>query len=312
MTKTGDDNTVQSAALPSSLSGTVYIRVQDTDRTKGRTSLDTIYVDQMFIRSQGFGPDTSPPSPNPMTWSAAPHATSSTSISMTATAAFDPSGVEYYFDCLTAGGGHDSGWQSSPSYEDTGLAPNTTYTYTVTARDLSANHNQTAASTADSATTNPAPEWTELTYDDFESGWGNYTDGGGDCSLYAAGTYAHQGSRAADVQDNSGTASSFFHTNGVDVHTPGYTQIKVEFWFYAASMETGEDFWLQYYDGSTWRTVKAWASGADFSNGTFYNPVVYINEAGYTLPTNMKIRFTCDAGDNDDDVYIDEVRVSAK
>ena len=311
VTKTADDNILQSAILPSSLSGTVYVRVQDTDRTKGRTSLDTIYIDQMFIRSQGFGPDTSPPSPNPMTWSAAPHATSSTSISMTATAAFDPSGVEYYFDCLTAGG-HDSGWQSSTSYEDTGLSPNTTYTYTVTARDLSANQNQTAASTAESATTNPAPEWTELTYDDFESGWGDYTDGGGDCSLYTAGTYAHQGSRAADVQDNSGTASSFFHTNGVDVHTPGYTQIKVEFWFYAVSMETGEDFWLQYYDGSTWRTVNTWASGANFSNGTFYNPVVYINEAGYTLPTNMKIRFMCDAGDNDDDVYIDEVRVSAK
>jgi len=311
VTKTADNNTLQSAALPSNLSGTVYIRVQDTDRTKGRTSLDTIYIDQMFIRSQGFGPDTSPPSPNPMTWSAAPHATTSTSVSMTATAAFDPSGVEYYFDCLTAGG-HDSGWQSSPSYEDTGLSPNTTYTYTVTARDLSANQNQTAASTAESATTNPAPEWTELTYNDFESGWGNYTDGGVDCSLYVAGTYAHQGSSAADVQDNSGTASSFFYTNGVDVHTPGYTQIKVEFWFYAVSMETGEDFWLQYYDGSTWRTVKAWASGADFSNGAFYNPVVYINEAGYTLPTNMKIRFMCDASDNDDDVYIDEVRVSAK
>lgn len=311
VTKTADNNTLQSATLPSTLSGTVYIRVQDTDRTKGRTSLDTIYIDQMFIRSQGFGPDTSPPSPNPMTWGAAPHATSSTSISMTATTAFDPSGVEYYFDCLTAGG-HDSAWQSNPSYEDTGLSPNTTYTYTVTARDLSANHNQTAASTAESATTNPAPEWTELTYDDFELGWGHYTDGGGDCSRYTAGTYAHQGSSAANVQDNSGTASSFFYTNGVDVHTPGYTQIKVEFWFYAVSMETGEDFWLQYYDGSTWRTVKAWASGTDFSNGTFYNPVVYINEAGYTLPTNMKIRFMCDASDNDDDVYIDEVRVSAK
>jgi alkaline phosphatase len=280
-------------------------------RTNANLTAEYAYVDAVEITGTPMPPDNVPPSPDPMTWGAVPYATSSTSISMTATTATDSSGVEYYFACV-AGGGHDSAWQSSPSYEDTGLSPDTTYTYTVTARDLSANHNQTAASTAESATTNPAPEWTELTYDDFESGWGNYTDGGGDCSLYAAGAYAHQGSHAADVQDNGGTASSFFYTNGVDVHTPGYTQIKVEFWFYAVSMETGEDFWLQYYDGSAWRTVKAWASGANFSNGTFYNPVVYINEAGYTLPTNMKIRFMCDAGDNDDDVYIDEVRVSAK
>jgi hypothetical protein len=154
VTKTADDNTVQSAALPSSLSGTVYVRVQDTDRTKGRTSLDTIYIDQMFIRSQGFGPDTSPPSPNPMTWAVAPYAASSTSVSMTATTASDVSGVEYYFTC-TAGGGNDSGWQNSPTYEDTGLTPETSYTYTVKARDKSANQNETAVSTAESATTQP-------------------------------------------------------------------------------------------------------------------------------------------------------------
>jgi len=156
VTKTADDNTVQSAALPSSLSGTVYIRVQDTDRTKGRTGLDTISIDQMFIRSQGFGPDTSPPSPNPMTWAVAPYAASSTSVSMTATTASDPSGVEYYFDCLTAGG-HDSNWQDSPAYTDTGLTPGIEYTYQVKARDKSPNLNETAFSSPASATPLDAP-----------------------------------------------------------------------------------------------------------------------------------------------------------
>jgi len=154
--------------------------------------------------------------------------------------------------------------------------------------------------------------WTDLTYDDFESGWGNYTDGGVDCLLYTGGTYAHQGSNAADIQDNSGVASSFYHTNGINVDTPGYTQIKVEFWFIAVSMDSGEDFWLRYYDGTTWRTVKTWVRGTDFVNGTPYNPTVYIDESSYTFPTNMQIRFRCDASGNNDDVYIDEIRVSAK
>jgi len=98
----------------------------------------------------------------------------------------------------------------------------------------------------------------------------------------------------------------------VDVNAPGYTQIKVEFWFKAVSMESGEDFWLQYYDGSSWKTIGSWARGTDFENNTFYSKEVIIDEANYTFPTNMKIRFRCDASGNNDDVYIDEVRVSAK
>lgn|GEM_PF-3588527 len=97
-------------------------------------------------------PDVTPPLPNPMTWSSAPQAESGSSITMTATTASDTSGVEYYFIC-TAGGGHSSTWQDSPTYTDAGLAPNTAYTYTVTARDKSSNHNATLPSTEATATT---------------------------------------------------------------------------------------------------------------------------------------------------------------
>jgi hypothetical protein len=54
VTKTDDDDTDQTFVLPSNLSGTVYIRVMDTDRTKGLDPqpLDTIFLDHMFIRSE--------------------------------------------------------------------------------------------------------------------------------------------------------------------------------------------------------------------------------------------------------------------
>jgi hypothetical protein len=51
VTKTSDDDTYQTYALPSGLSGTVYIRVVDSDQTKNNITLDTIHIDHMFIES---------------------------------------------------------------------------------------------------------------------------------------------------------------------------------------------------------------------------------------------------------------------
>jgi hypothetical protein len=121
----------------------------------GADSKEYTYIDQVEISGGTGEPDTTPPTPDPLTWATLPNATGSTSISMTATTATDPSGVEYYFEC-TAGGGHDSNWQDSPTYEDTGLNPDTQYTYRVKARDKSVNHNETGFSSEASATTDPA------------------------------------------------------------------------------------------------------------------------------------------------------------
>jgi len=156
-----------------------------------------------------------------------------------------------------------------------------------------------------------AGTWDLLTYDDFEAGFGNYTDGGRDCRLYTGGTYAHQGSNAANIQDNSGVRSSFYHTNGIDVDAPEYTSITVDFWFRAEGMEAGEDFWVRYYDGSQWRIVADYDSGDEFVNGQFYHEIVWINEIDYTFPSDMKIRFQCDASRDNDDVYIDQIYVNA-
>ena len=56
VTKIADDGSYQTFDLPSDLSGTVYIRVQDTDQTAGNKALDTIYIDHLFIRSESGPP----------------------------------------------------------------------------------------------------------------------------------------------------------------------------------------------------------------------------------------------------------------
>jgi len=96
--------------------------------------------------------DITPPAPNP-SWQTVPTAQNDTSIAMAATAASDVSGtVEYQFLCVAGGTGCvNSAWQTSPNYVISGLAPATSYTFQVKARD--AFDNQTPASSPATATT---------------------------------------------------------------------------------------------------------------------------------------------------------------
>lgn len=60
------------------------------------------------------------------------------------------------------------------------------FTVTLTATNAFGNDVETKAGYV--TVTEPGTgSWTTITYDDFESGWGSYTDGGGDCSRYTYG-----------------------------------------------------------------------------------------------------------------------------
>lgn len=174
-------------------------------------------------------------------------------------------------------------------------------------------------SDADWTTTTPATPrggggpgaFVELFNDDFEAGWGPYRDGGSDVRRSANDSaYAHQGTYCVRIRDNSGTASAFYSTNGFDLSA--YSELQIDFWYIANSMETGEDFFVEFYDGSTWHIVAAFARGTDFNNGSFYNPSVSIDSGSYNFGSNSKLRFRADASSNADYVYIDEIVVSAR
>ena len=74
-------------------------------------------------------------------------------------------------------------------------------------------------------------------------------------------------------------------------------------------MENGEDFWLQYFNGSSYQTVATYTSGTDFSNGSFFTDTVIIDSAIYNFVSNAGFRFRCDASANNDQVFIDQVTI---
>jgi hypothetical protein len=105
-------------------------------------SIGMYFLEGTVQANDGEG-DTVAPSPALMSWQSTPHATSHSSVSMTAVQATDESGsVEYYFSCVSGGNGCvDSGWQSDQTWSPAGLDANTVYSYKVRARDAFGNEN---------------------------------------------------------------------------------------------------------------------------------------------------------------------------
>ncbi|MBN2020096.1 MAG: lamin tail domain-containing protein, partial [Sedimentisphaerales bacterium] len=97
-------------------------------------------------------PDGGTPIPDPLVWATVPTTTSSNSITMITTAAYDPAGVEYYFNNVTDPT-HDSGWQNGSYYKDKELTPDTIYSYRAKARDKSPAQNETGWSATATAIT---------------------------------------------------------------------------------------------------------------------------------------------------------------
>jgi serpin B len=99
-----------------------------------------------------YSEDESTITANQSTWATPPTAVDGTSIRMTAAPPANADGAEYYFHCLTPGG-HDSDWQSSSTYTDSGLTSGTTYYYQVKTRNLSVDTSESSYSVDAGATT---------------------------------------------------------------------------------------------------------------------------------------------------------------
>lgn len=190
---------------------------------------------------------------------------------------------------------------TSTSYIATGLESGTTYSCSVVANCTAGGSGD--AVTVSVTTTGDTPDCTPETIDTnhFDSVWGIWNDGGTDCA--SSTTY---GAYSIRLRDN--TSTSNMYTDALNLSS--YSEITIDFNFIMSSMETGEDFFLEYSTngGSSYTTMGNWISGSGgYTNGSWYSESVTV-EATFT--SNTVFRFRCDASDDNDYVYIDDVIIS--
>jgi len=134
-------------------STTYHFQVQSVAGSSTVTSTDATFT------TAGITADTTPPTPNPMTFASSPSAASTSSITMAATAGSDSSTPILYSFAFTAcsanggTGGASSGFQVGTAYTNTGLQVNKCYAFTVQAEDSAGTPNVGTASASSSAYT---------------------------------------------------------------------------------------------------------------------------------------------------------------
>jgi len=200
--------------------------------------------------------------------------------------------------------GNVVGTSTSPSFNVTGLSPLTNYAASVTAEDAAGNVSgsaNTSFTTIDGGTGNPG----EIAAYFFETGLQGWTDGGNDCARQASGN-SFEGSFSIRLRDNSNTSNAF----SPDLDLTGNTQVTVEFHTYASSMENGEDFFVEFFNGSSYEVIGQYVSGTHFNNGAFFDDTIVLDAGSFNFTTNNRIRIRCDASNNNDQIWFDQVVIS--
>ncbi len=284
--------TANITGLTANTSYTFTVRAKDAAGNESAASNEATFT-------TSSGADTDPPTaPTNLTASNI----TQTTATLSWTASTDNVGVTEY---EVFNGGTSVTTVTGTSTEVTGLTANTSYTFTVRAKDAAGN--VSGDSNPATFTTQSAGGGSTTTLHEayFETGWDGWIDGGSDC-YRDNDTRSFEGNYSIRLRDNSGTASAM---TSQSFNLSGYDSVEFKFYFYPHSMENGEDFWVRYYNGSSWTTVASYASGTSFTNGSFYSATINLSSVEYNLVSNAQFRIQCDASANADQIYVDQVTI---
>lgn len=247
---------------------------------------------------QAGPPDTEAPS-TPTNLSASNITDSSATLSWNAST--DNVGVLHYNVYLDGG---LVGTTANTSYDLSNLSPLTLYGVSVNAQDAAGNISgdaSTSFTTLEEQVGNPG----EIAAYYFETGLEGWSDPGKDCQ-WQTSSNSYEGLASVKLRD--GSDSSFSSSPALDLSGNG--QVTVEFHVYSSGMENGDEFLVEFFNGSSYEIIGQYAEGTDFSDGTFYNGLITLDSNTYNFTTNNAIQIRCNANAKNDNIWFDQVIIT--
>ncbi|SEK49404.1 Por secretion system C-terminal sorting domain-containing protein [Aquimarina amphilecti] len=140
----------------------------------------------------------------------------------------------------------------------------------------------------------------------FETGFEGWTDGGSDCARINNSARAFEGDFSIRLRDDSASSNAVSPV----LNLTGNTQVSIEFHTFANAMENGEDFFVEFFNGSSYQVIGQYFTGTDFTNGSFFTDTIVLDAGTYSFNANNRFRIRCDASVNNDQVYFDQIIIS--
>lgn len=250
-----------------------------------------------FKVANGTGDTVAPTTPT----SLAVNSITGNSATVTWTASTDNVGVASYTISLD---GTIVGNTAATSFGLTGLSGLTQYNVTVTASDAAGNTSG-GANTSFTTLENNGNPGTIAGYF-FEQNSEGWSDPGSDAGRVNNSTAAFEGQFCIGLRDDSTTSNS----QSPVLNLAGNNVVTIEFHVFSAGMENGENFFVEFFNGTSYQTVGNYTAGVDFFNNNFFDDTITLDGSSFNFNGNNRIRFRNNGSNNNDRICFDAVVVS--
>lgn len=142
-------------------------------------------------------------------------------------------------------------------------------------------------------------------FDDFESGWGNFLDGGEHSSLSTQKAYG--GTTSVRIDGSYGAGSTLTLHNPFNLSAA--QSVSVTFWLYSEDLSDGDALNLDFSDGTQWVNISHLVKGEDFGNGQFTQFSVSLLKEDHDFSLSSRFRFTALTLVNP--IFIDDISIKA-
>jgi hypothetical protein len=157
-------------------------------------------------------------------------------------------------------------------------------------------------------TTNTFSQTTIASYD-FSSGIQGWIDGGANASRGTYAPYSCDGS-IGHIWVRDDTSTSIITSPVLDLTS--YTSVNYSFCVKTFNLEGNDGFLVEYYDGSSWTTVKSYKIGTDFANsgsGYSYDFSLSLDSTTSIFAANSQFRFYGDSNKSNEFCRFDNVLI---